>query len=121
VISATNDHLVLRPDGRLDHVAEPRFAAYRPSVDVFFSSVADLGAAPGVAIVLTGMGKDGARGLKRLKDLGWRTIAQDQATSTVWGMPKTAFETGAAAQMLPPSAMAEQLNQWARRAAASAG
>ena len=62
--------------------------------------------APGVAVLLTGMGRDGAHGLLRLRRLRWHTIAQDEATSVVYGMPRAAVEIGAAAQVLPVNGIA---------------
>jgi two-component system response regulator WspF len=100
-VAATDDHLVLRPDRRFAYTAEPRTYPYRPSVDVFFESLAVSWPRPGVAVLLTGMGSDGARGLGRLKHLGWHTIVQDQATSVVYGMPRAAAERNAACQILP--------------------
>src|SRR5439155_6845208 len=73
------------------------------SVDVLFESLASAGRRSGVAVLLTGMGRDGARGLGRLQELGWHTIAQDQATSVVYGMPRAAAEMNAAVQVLPLS------------------
>jgi two-component system response regulator WspF len=101
VLSATDDHLVLGEDRCLHYSAEPRSACYRPSVDVFFTSVARNWPGPGVAALLTGMLHDGAQGLLALRRRGWRTIAQDEASSVVWGMPKAAVELGAAEQILP--------------------
>jgi two-component system response regulator WspF len=69
---------------------------YRPSVDEFFLSLVRHWPQPGVAAVLTGMGRDGARGLLGLRQAGWRTIAQNEKTSVVYGMPKAAVEAGAA-------------------------
>ena len=63
---------------------------YRPSVDVFFRSVAERWPEPGVAALLTGMGRDGAAGLLALRRAGWLTIAQDEASSVIWGMPGAA-------------------------------
>ena len=60
----------------------------------------------GVAILLTGMGKDGAKGLATLRGRGWHTIAQDEATSVVWSMPKAAIDTGAACEVLAIDQMA---------------
>jgi two-component system response regulator WspF len=100
-IAATNDHLVLRPDRRFAYTADPKSYPYRPSVDVFFQSLAAVWPRPGVAALLTGMGSDGARGLARLKDLGWRTIVQDKASCVVYGMPRAAQEIGAAVEVLP--------------------
>lgn len=107
LLSGTDDHLVLSDDGRLHYTVEPRGASYRPSVDVFFSSLARGWPAPGVAVLLTGMGKDGAGGLLELRQRGWRTIAQDQSTSVVWGMPKAAVELGAAEYVLPLAQIAQ--------------
>ncbi len=101
LLAATVDHLVIDGDGRLRYAREPRDLVYRPSVDVFFDSIAAAGAAPGVAVLLTGMGRDGAAGLARLRSAGWHTIAQDEATSVVWGMPAAAVEIGAAREVLP--------------------
>jgi two-component system response regulator WspF len=100
-LSGTDEHLVLGADRRLHHSAEPRSISYRPSVDVFFSSVARHWPRPGVGVLLTGMGRDGAAGLLALRQRGWKTIAQDEETSVVWGMPKAATELGAAEQVLP--------------------
>jgi two-component system response regulator WspF len=100
-LSGTDAHLVLGADRRLHYSAEPRSNNYRPSVDVFFRCVAQHWPGAGVAVLLTGMGRDGAEGLLELRRLGWKTIAQDEATSVVWGMPRAAVELGAAEQVLP--------------------
>lgn len=73
---------------------------HQPSVDALFESAARAGLAPGVAALMTGMGSDGARGLLALRRAGWKTIAQDQETSVVWGMPGAAVQSGAAARVL---------------------
>ncbi|MBI3929011.1 MAG: response regulator [Armatimonadetes bacterium] len=82
---------------RADHV---------PSVDVLFDSVVDSGAGVAtLAVLLTGMGADGARGLLRVREAGGWTIAQDEATSVVYGMPKAAHKLGAACEVLPLDAI----------------
>jgi two-component system response regulator WspF len=101
LLAATNDHLVLRPDRRLSYEREPADYPYRPSVDEFFHSLAEQWSRPGVAVLLTGMGNDGAQGLLALRRRGWHTVAQDQATSVVYGMPRVAADLGAACQVLP--------------------
>jgi len=74
-------------------------------VDVFFESLADHWPAIGTAVLLTGMGRDGARGMLRLRSRGWHTIAQDEASSVVWSMPKAAIDIGAASAVLPVERM----------------
>ena len=106
LLAATNDHLVMTSDRRLSYAVEPKDLCFRPSVDILFASVAAHWPDPGVAVLLTGMGRDGAEGLHKLRRLGWHTIAQDEATSVVWGMPRVAVERGAAAQVLPVGAIA---------------
>jgi len=100
-LAASNDHLVLRPNRHFAYTAEPRDYPYRPSVNVFFGSLALAWPRPGIAVLLTGMGTDGAAGLARLKDSGWHTIAQDKSSSVVYGMPRAAEEMGAAIEVLP--------------------
>jgi two-component system, chemotaxis family, response regulator WspF len=109
LLSGTDDHLLLGEDHRLYYSVEPRTVCYRPSVDVFFGSVARNWRRPGVAVLLTGMGRDGAQGLLQLRGLGWRTIAQDESSSVVWGMPKAAVEIGAAEEILPLDQIAKAI------------
>lgn len=79
----------------------PRVSRHRPSVDVLFRSVARAAGANAVGVILTGMGDDGALGLKEMRTAGARTIGQDEATSIVYGMPKAAFEGGGVQQQAP--------------------
>jgi len=109
LLAGTNDHLILSKSRTLDYRAEPRDVFFRPSVDVFFESVAEHWPQTGTAILLTGMGKDGARGLMKLRSRGWHTMAQDEATSVVWSMPKAGIDLGAAAEILPVDQMARSL------------
>ncbi|RYE34382.1 MAG: chemotaxis response regulator protein-glutamate methylesterase [Hyphomicrobiales bacterium] len=111
LIAASADHLVLKSGGQLGYRAEPRDYPYRPSVDVFFESVAESWPGDPVGVLLTGMGRDGARGLKLLRDRHCLTIAQDKATSAVYGMPKAAAAIGAAAEILPLAAIAPRLTE----------
>lgn len=110
VLAATNDHLILTPERRFAYIVEPKDYPYRPSVDVLFESVAHHWPRSGVAALLTGMGSDGARGLLRLRHAGWFTIAQDQATSVVYGMPKAAADLQAAFEILPLSRIAASIS-----------
>jgi two-component system, chemotaxis family, response regulator WspF len=109
VLACSDDHLILRPDRRLGYVADPIDHPYRPSVDVLFNSAAACWPRPGLAVLLTGMGGDGANGLAQLRRGGWYTIAQDQASCVVYGMPKTAVEQNAACVVLPLSEIAAAL------------
>ncbi|HYF51606.1 MAG TPA: chemotaxis-specific protein-glutamate methyltransferase CheB [Planctomycetota bacterium] len=100
-LAATDDHLALQADGTFHYTPEPRLYPYRPSVDVFFRSARKFCQKPGVAVLLTGMGRDGAGGLLELRQAGWHTIAQDRASCVVYGMPKAAAELNAACEVLP--------------------
>lgn len=100
-VACTSDHLVLNAAGAFQYVREPACHVYRPSVDVFFDSLLRARARPGVALLLTGMGRDGAAGMKALHEAGWKTIAQNKASSIVWGMPGAAVQLCAADQVLP--------------------
>lgn len=89
-------------------------SGHRPSIDAMFESVARLMGPSALGILLTGMGADGARGLLSLRQAGGRTIAQDEATSTVYGMPRAAAELGAAQKILPLPQIAERALAGAR-------
>ena len=101
LVAARHDHLVLKDDGRLGYRAEPVDYPYRPSVNAFFASLVAHWRGGVTGVLLTGMGRDGAEGLLALRGQGWHTLAQDMATSAVYGMPKAAAELDAAAQILP--------------------
>lgn len=101
LVADSSRHLVINESGRLSYTDEPRDTVYRPSVDVFFMSAArNWWPHKAVAVLLTGMGRDGALGLSRLRRAGWFTIAQDEASSVVYGMPKAAKELSAACEIL---------------------
>ena len=89
----------------------PLVARHRPSVDVLFRSAARNAGANAVGVIMTGMGDDGARGLLEMKQAGARTIAQDEATSVVFGMPKEAIARGAADRVVPLGRIARELLQ----------
>ena len=93
----------------LNYTKDPIDYPYRPSIDVFFKSVAQYWTSKGTAVLLTGMGRDGAEGLKLLRSQGWYTIAQDQESCIVYGMPKAAAELNAAVEVLNPEAIATKL------------
>lgn len=100
-IAATKDHLICSQDERLEYSREPIDVVYRPSVDALFKSFAKHYKSIGIAVLLTGMGQDGAEGMLMLKNKGWLTIAQDKDSSILFGMPKAAIEQNAASVVLP--------------------
>lgn len=87
---------------------------HKPSVDVLFRSVAQEAGFNAIGVLLTGMGKDGAAGLKEMREAGSPTIAQDEATSVVWGMPGEAVQIGAAAEVLPLAQIAPRVTALAQ-------
>jgi two-component system chemotaxis response regulator CheB/two-component system response regulator WspF len=115
LLAATNDHMLLTQNGALHYTREPADMPYRPSVDVFFHSVVEHWPGEALGVLLTGMGRDGAIGLKAMRAKGYDTIAQDEATSAVYGMPKAAATLGAARRILPLGGIAGQLAAFARR------
>ena len=101
LLPARDDHLVLTEAGRLIYTPDPVDYVYRPSVDALFESVVRHWRGNAAGALLTGMGRDGARGLKAMRDCGFVTLAQDRETSAVYGMPKAAAELNAAQRVLP--------------------
>jgi two-component system chemotaxis response regulator CheB len=126
LIAPGDYHMRLRgKDGRY-HVAldqSPLLHFTRPAVDVLFESTAECAGEFAVAALLTGMGRDGAQGLKMLRDAGARTLAQDQESCVVYGMPKAAVELGAVDRQVPlenmPQAIIQELDRRARPSATS--
>jgi two-component system, chemotaxis family, response regulator WspF len=101
LLAGLENHLVFINPGRLGYTSQPMDSTYRPSIDVFFGSVHRIWRGDVIGILLTGMGSDGASGLKTLHLSGHHTIVQDRATSAVYGMPKAAAEMKAASDILP--------------------
>ncbi len=105
LVPSTNNHVVMKPNNALNYSSEPKDCFYHPSVDVFFTSVARHWQGKCIGVLLTGMGKDGADGLLALHRQGCLTIAQDERSCIVYGMPKAAIELGAAEKILPLDAI----------------
>jgi len=102
LIAPGDFHMVLRHSGGRYFVsvkAGPRVCYQRPSVDVLFQSVSEVAAEHAIGVLLTGMGSDGAQGLLRMRQAGAHTIAQDEASCVVFGMPREAIAVGAAGQV----------------------
>ncbi|MBD2339696.1 chemotaxis response regulator protein-glutamate methylesterase [Calothrix sp. FACHB-156] len=112
LLAGRNHHLVMRPNLTFEYEEEPLDCYYHPSIDVFFKSAAKNWTGNGIGVLLTGMGRDGAQGLKMMRDAGWHTIAQDSKTSIVYGMPKAAAELNAAVEILPVDAIASACNRY---------
>ncbi|HXC25978.1 MAG TPA: chemotaxis protein CheB [Gemmatimonadaceae bacterium] len=121
LLAGSSDHLVFTGSSALGYVAEPRETHHRPSIDVFFESVCHHWRGTVVGVLLTGMGSDGAAGLRRLRDRGVPTIAQDCESSVVYGMPKAAAELDAASEILPLAAIGTRLVTLTRRASGAFG
>ena len=100
LLAGQNDHLVFASPSRLVYAAEPSHCPCRPSIDLFFKSAAQFWPGAVIGILLTGMGWDGAEGLRALRAKGHHTIAQDRSSSAVYGMPAAAAKLGAATEVL---------------------
>lgn len=108
-IAGADIHLRISEEGRFLYSEEPQHSLFKPSIDVFFESLAKNWRGIAIGVLLTGMGQDGALGLKLMKNKGWFTIAQDQASSIVYGMPKAAVHLQAATEVLPLDKIADRL------------
>jgi two-component system response regulator WspF len=95
-LAGTDRHLVMEKNLTLGYNDNPKDSIHRPSIDVFFNSLSTVWPARGVGVILTGMGSDGANGLVALRKSGFYTLAQDEASSSIYGMPKVAAERGGA-------------------------
>ncbi|MCL4682011.1 MAG: chemotaxis response regulator protein-glutamate methylesterase [Rhodocyclaceae bacterium] len=114
LIAPGGKHMLLRRSGAQYHVEVvdgPVVNRHRPSVDVLFRSVAKYAGRNALGVIMTGMGDDGARGLKEMHDAGARTIAQDEESCVVYGMPKEAVKLGAVDRSLPLERIAAALVQ----------
>ncbi|MFN6559238.1 MAG: chemotaxis response regulator protein-glutamate methylesterase [Nostoc sp. ChiSLP01] len=105
-------HLVVKRDKSVvclaTHQASPENSC-RPSVDVLFRSVAEVYGAGAIAVILTGMGQDGLQGCQCIREAGGQVLAQDKATSVVWGMPGFVINAGLANQILPLNQIADEI------------
>jgi two-component system chemotaxis response regulator CheB len=108
-IAPDDYHLTVTPDGRVRLVDDPPIRGHRPSGDYLLRSVGNHFGPKGFGVVLTGMGQDGAEGMQRLREAGGRTIAQDEVSSVIFGMPKAAVELGAMDQVLPTEGIAAEM------------
>lgn len=112
LIAPGDRHMMLERQGARYYVSVksgPPVSRHRPSVDVLFRSAAHSAGSNAIGVIMTGMGDDGARGLEEMKATNAFTIAQDEATSVVFGMPKEAIARGAATKILPLNAIAGEI------------
>ena len=104
-------HLLFDTKGQFRLSAEPPLRGHRPSVTMTFNSICEYYGSSVLGVLLTGMGDDGAAGLKNIYDAGGHTLVQDQQSSTVFGMPRVAIELGAAREILSLKDMAPRINR----------
>jgi two-component system chemotaxis response regulator CheB len=114
LIAPGNFHMLLRRRGTQYYVSVkdgPLVHHQRPAVDVLFNSVAQYAGANAIGVILTGMGADGAKGMLKMKETGARTIAQDEASCVVFGMPKEAIKMGAVERVVPLVRISDEIVQ----------
>ena len=113
-VAPGDQHLLVIRDGtryRCKLFDGPLVNRHKPSVDVLFNSVAKHVGNNAIGAILTGMGRDGAKGLKQMRDAGAATVAQDQQSSVIWGMPHAAIELGGAEQVLSLTSIAAKITE----------
>ncbi len=118
LIAPGGKHMLLKRSGAqflVEVVDGPLVSRHRPSVDVLFRSVAKYAGKNALGVIMTGMGDDGVRGLLEMKREGALTLAQDEATSVVFGMPKEALKIGATERMIPLSDIAQEVTKFYHR------
>lgn len=110
-LPSADTHITVTP-GKIEmikHYTKER-VIYKPSIDILFESVAKFYGKKAIGIIFSGMGNDGAKGLKQMKERGAYTFAQDKESSLIYGMPQEAFKCGATCRIMTPSQIASQLN-----------
>lgn len=115
LIAPGGRHMTLKRSGAqylVEVIDGPLVNRHRPSVDVLFRSVAQVAGSNALGIIMTGMGDDGARGLKEMRDAGAATVAEDESTCVVFGMPKEAIRLGAASKVLPLVAIRREIESF---------
>ncbi len=111
-IAPSGAHMLVRSDGKLVLDGRPPVRGFRPSCDLLLSSAAEAFGRRCIGVILTGMGRDGARGLKEIRERGGRTIAQNAETCAVYGMPREAVQIGAAEEVLALDRIGPTLLEW---------
>ena len=114
IIAAGDSHITLCQDSQgyyLKSAPGPKVSGHCPSVDVLFDSVALIAGKNAIGVILTGMGKDGAEGLLKMRNSGAHTIGQDKESCVVYGMPMVAFNIGAVKKQLPLSSISSEITR----------
>jgi two-component system, chemotaxis family, protein-glutamate methylesterase/glutaminase len=115
LIAPGGRHMLLKRSGaqyHVDVVDGPAVNRHRPSVDVLFRSVARSAGSNALGVIMTGMGDDGARGMKEMREAGAATLAQDEASCVVYGMPKEAVKLGGVERSLPLGGIAREVTRY---------
>jgi two-component system chemotaxis response regulator CheB len=115
LIAPGGRHMLLKRSGaqyHVDVVDGPAVNRHRPSVDVLFRSVARCAGGNALGVIMTGMGDDGARGMKEMREAGASTLAQDEASCVVYGMPKEAVKLGGVQKSVPLAAIAQEVARY---------
>ncbi len=107
LVAPGDRHLEVAPDGTLRITDGPEVNGVRPSADVTMRSAAQVFGRRTVGVVMTGMGRDGADGMRAIKQAGGATVVQDEASSVIWGMPRACVEAGCADRVVPLDALAD--------------
>ncbi len=108
-IAPENSHTQILKGGRIHLLSTPPYKGHKPSGNLLLKSLAESYGPNAIGVILTGMGSDGCEGLLEIRNKGGRTIAQDEKTSVVYGMPKVAYEIGAAEKVFPIEKIAEEI------------
>jgi len=117
LIAPGGRHMMLKRSGAQYYVEVadgPLINRHKPSVDVLFRSVAQVAGKNALGIIMTGMGDDGARGLKEMHDVGCQTLAEDESTCVVFGMPKEAIRLGGVSRIVPLDGMSQEIVAYGR-------
>lgn len=116
LVAPEGSHMLVQSEGRIKLSRGLPVGGHRPSIDVLFRSVASAYGRSAIGVLLTGMGRDGAEGLKAIKEMGGVTLVQNEASCVVFGMPKAAIELGIVDYVLPPGGIAQALLKMAEEA-----
>jgi len=107
LVAPGDHHLEVWPDGSLHVTSGPEVNGVRPSADVTMRSAAQAYGRRAIGVLMTGMGRDGAEGMRAIRHAGGATLAQDEASSVIWGMPRAAIELGVVDKVVTLDSLAD--------------